>query len=96
MIKVITTIEIQKRGRLTNSIIENKLGSTWISGKVHFVQDSSHTYVNTINTYGVGSYYGNIYKELYTIQLKNFFRSSVDEWIRKCGMCPYIKYISHI
>lgn len=60
---VITMIEMQKRCGFTNSV-------AW-SGKLHFVHDTSHTYVNIINIHGLGRYYGAICKELHRIQLIN-------------------------
>ena len=65
----ITIIKIQKRCRFTNCVV-------WVSGKAHFVHDSSHTYFNIANIHGVGRYYGPIRKELHRIQHKNFFETS--------------------
>lgn len=66
---VITIIEIQKSYRFTYSVV-------WISGKLHFVHDTSHTYVNIINIHGLGRYYGATCKELCRIQLNNLFETS--------------------
>lgn len=65
---VITIIEMQIRCGFTNSVV-------W-AGKLHFLHDASHTYVNIINIHGLNRYYQAICKELHSIQPNNLFETS--------------------